>query len=83
MWRRGLAEGAGAEGVPRCGRTVGKPPPTHLICPRVQPGKVLTHMALHCATVCPGLKVDLPPSHRVLQLQLPSLTLPQFLRRRG
>jgi hypothetical protein len=35
-------------------------------------------MALHCATVCPGLKVDLPPSHRVLQLQLPSLTLPQF-----
>jgi hypothetical protein len=35
-------------------------------------------MALHCATVCPGLKVDLPPSHCVLQLQLPSLTLPQF-----
>ena len=35
-------------------------------------------MALHCATVCPGLKVDLPPSHWVLQLQLPSLTLPQF-----
>jgi hypothetical protein len=35
-------------------------------------------MALHWATVCPGLKVDLPPSHCVLQLQLPSLTLPQF-----
>jgi hypothetical protein len=35
-------------------------------------------MALHCATVCPGLKVDLPPSQSVLQLQLPSLTLPQF-----
>jgi len=28
--------------------------------------------------VRPGLKVDLPPSHCVLQLQLPSLTLPQF-----
>ena len=35
-------------------------------------------MALHCATVRPGLKLDLPPSQSVLQLQLPSLTLPQF-----
>ncbi len=35
-------------------------------------------MALHCATVCPELKIDLPPSHCVLQLQLPSLTVPQF-----
>jgi hypothetical protein len=35
-------------------------------------------MARHCATVRPGLKLDLPPSQSVLQLQLPSLTLPQF-----
>jgi hypothetical protein len=26
--------------------------------------------------VCPELKIDFPPSHRVLQLQLPSLTVP-------
>jgi hypothetical protein len=33
-------------------------------------------MARHCATVCPALNRELPPSHRVLQLQLPSLTVP-------
>jgi hypothetical protein len=37
-------------------------------------------MLLHCATVCPALKIEFPPSHRVLQLQLPSLIVPSSAR---
>jgi hypothetical protein len=51
-----------------------------LISPRVHPEKALAHMLLHCATVCPALKIEFPPSHRVLQLQLPSLIVPSCAR---
>jgi hypothetical protein len=54
-----------------------------LISPREHPENARTHMLLHCATVRPALNNEFPPSHRVLQLQLPSLIVPRPCARAG